>query len=90
MAETVQGFKFPSRYPWDQWANGEQWKLKQGEDFHVGTKSFRGAAWQHARSNNLGLSTSVVREDGATYMVVQFSKSESDRISPGWSSTPEG
>ena len=40
MAETVQGFKFPSRYPWDQWANGEQWKLKQGEDFHAAVGCF--------------------------------------------------
>ena len=40
---TAKGRK--SRYPWDQWFNGETWKLVQGEDFKVDCKSFRDQAY---------------------------------------------
>lgn len=72
MAETRSSFRFARRYPWDEWANGDIWTLTrttfnedgsvavQG-DFDVVVKSFRGAAWLHARDAKppLNLRTSV-------------------------------
>ncbi len=40
-------------YPWHEWSNGEWWKAKSGEDFHVSTRSFKGAIYNHARRHKL-------------------------------------
>ena len=70
MAETVKEHRFATRYPWDQWANGQTWELTRSTydldgnivekgDFDVKVKSLRGAAWLHARDYYLNLRTSV-------------------------------
>ena len=51
MAETVASFEFLGRgfkggkYPWDEWLNGEIWKLKVGEDFTIDARMLQAQAY---------------------------------------------
>jgi hypothetical protein len=51
MAEQVKDFDWldhpqgrKNKYPWNEWFNGETWKLERGVDFKVDPKSFRDQA----------------------------------------------
>lgn len=59
-----------SRYPWNEWLDGDAWELEQGADFTVTTKSFRSAAAQAARIRNGGIRTALTNE--GKNVVIQF------------------
>lgn len=63
MAEEV--FEFPApfgrgrAYPWDDWLNGNIWKLAQGEDFEANMSNFRALVYLKAQDRNLTVRTQV-------------------------------
>ena len=61
-----------TKYPWDEWLDGDMWVLEQDEDF-PGTKidQFRKGASEAARARGLKLRTSRL---GPTTIVVQAYK----------------
>jgi len=70
MAEKVD--QFPDligrgrSYPWDEWLDGDVWKLTQGEDFTASMSNFRGLVYMKAQDRQLQVRTRVV--DGAFYL----------------------
>jgi len=48
------------KYPWDQWMNGQIWRLTQGVDFHCGPEAFRTNAYQRAARSQTVCRASVV------------------------------
>jgi len=77
MATQLNDFSFtpagrPSKYQWDQWANGKPWKLEAGTDFTISVESMRTAARAYAARRGLKVKTSVV--DGRTALVLQFER----------------
>lgn len=69
MAEQLDSFLFTGvsnksrRYNWDNWLNGNPWRLKKGIDFFVGVPSFRSVAAQAANKRNRRLQTKVESDD---------------------------
>jgi hypothetical protein len=58
MAEVLDAFperERVGRYPWDDWLNGQIWKLKRGEDFMCKVGSFRNYAYARAAGRRLAL-----------------------------------
>lgn len=45
-------------YPWEQWMDGNQWLLKEGEDFTVSVPSFRALVSSTAKRLNVKAATS--------------------------------
>lgn len=54
------------RYPWDEWLNGEAWKLRRGVDFESEIYNFRNLAHLTARRRGLRVQTVI---DGDTIYV---------------------
>lgn len=48
-----------SSYPWESWMDGNQWKLKAGEDFTVSLTSFRALISSTAKRLNVNAATHV-------------------------------
>ena len=46
-----------TKYPWDQWLNGDLWELTQGEDFTVSTTSMTSAATLYAMRRGIKVNT---------------------------------
>ncbi len=63
MAETLDRWptdgKGGARYPWNQWLDGQIWKLTRGEDFMRSPSAVRAAAWSYARYRHWKISCSV-------------------------------
>lgn len=61
MAERLETYDWSARrstlYPWDEWADGSIWRVKQGEDFKVATPSF--AATLRARAKALDRTVNI-------------------------------
>lgn len=55
-------------YPWHRWADGSAWTVIWGEDYFVSDKAFRAAAYAHARSRGMSVTTRSV--DGG--LIIQF------------------
>lgn len=70
MAKQLKEFKFRTyvKYPWDQWLNGEPWKLTQGEDFPVPMLHFRTGAAAAAVRRGLRIHAAVTSK---TEIVIQ-------------------
>ena len=73
MARQLKSFAFSNRsgnrkYPWEEWSNGEVWKVEEGKDFVVPKASFVQAAYQYAR--RCGRKVRVQQSEG--YVVFQF------------------
>lgn len=60
-------------YPWDEWLNGDSWRLEQGRDFTDVMKCI-GAARQAARRRNGRVRTSWDRSAG--WIVLRFEQSD--------------
>lgn len=73
MAEKLQDYDFKARgtnkYPWEEWTDGDIWKIKQGEDFPVKIGSMRSILKIHATRHGFTLKTGSP-EDGV--LVFQF------------------
>jgi len=63
-----------TRYPWDEWTNGDTYELKQGEDFNGRVPQFRSQCNQVAKRR--GLTASVLQNGDKVY--VKFTKLQSD------------
>lgn len=77
MAEILNNFEFAKRgrgssYPYDQWFNGQIWKLEEMTDFICKPTSLRSALYMAARVRNIELNTSLGTDrDGLNYVIVQ-------------------
>ena len=83
MAEVLgDGFKFRRGmrpiYPWDEWTDGQTWRIRKGVDFKVAMKAMRHAIYYTACARKLiahthqeGEGTLVFRFDKATAGVKQ-------------------
>ena len=47
------------RYPWDEWLDGQTWRLVRGEDFTTQINSFRSTAIIRAKARGVKLKTVV-------------------------------
>jgi len=77
MAKKLKDFTFSDRsgnrrYPWEEWSNGEVWRVEEGKDFVVRSSSFVQAAYQYAR--RCGKKVRV--QQGGDHVVFQFYESE--------------
>jgi hypothetical protein len=52
-----------AKYPWDEWLNGQNWKLVRGIDFQVPTATFRSGAASIGRRRGLAVKTRVIGND---------------------------
>lgn len=46
-------------YPWDQWGDGEWWRLERGVDFEASVSDFRANAYQLARRRGMKARTRI-------------------------------
>tara|TARA_B100000427_G_scaffold229329_1_gene192598 strand:- start:1140 stop:1370 length:231 start_codon:yes stop_codon:yes gene_type:complete len=65
MAEILESFKFKevgrgSRYPYDQWFDGQIWKLTHLVDFDCQPSSLRQAFYSAARRKDLKIKVSLL------------------------------
>lgn len=77
MAEILDNFEFAKRgrgssYPYDEWFNGQIWKLEEMTDFDCKPTSLRSALYMAARARNIELNTSLGKDSyGINYVIVQ-------------------
>lgn len=69
MAEVIEGFEFPkpgqnlrsnAKYPWNEWMNGQTWRITQGVDFDCKTQSIKFLIYK--RAEVLGITVKVHTE----------------------------
>lgn len=51
------------KYPWDKWADGQQWQVVQGEDFHTDVEGFRNALSSAASRRKMKVRGCIDPED---------------------------
>lgn len=56
--------------PGHRWADGSAWKVFWGEDYYVSDKAFQTAAYAHAKSHGLVVTTRSI--DGG--VIIQFAR----------------
>jgi hypothetical protein len=61
-------------YPWNEWTDGEWWRLYEGTDYTLSTDSFQRVARKYAHRNGWRLTTQLT-EDGT---FVRFTRPEND------------
>lgn len=77
MARVIEEFPATTRqskYPWDEWTDGQIWELEAGKDFTQQIESMRQAAAKQAKQRNLAFRTAKVTRDKKDYLVLQFLK----------------
>lgn len=62
------------KYPWDEWLDGDVWRLTAGEDFGALPYAFRVNAYAVARKRGLKVSVQLEDEDGKQYVYMQAHK----------------
>jgi hypothetical protein len=62
----------PEKYPWDNWTNGEIWKIVAGTDFSCKAENIQGALFNAARKRGMRVKTKKLDEKT---VVFQFSNS---------------
>jgi hypothetical protein len=74
MAKKVDKFDFDkkSKYPWDEWFDGDIWVLEQGEDFTISLPNMRSVIYGAADRAGLEVKTSV--DADAKTITIQASK----------------
>jgi hypothetical protein len=75
MAERVTRHEWPRRYnggkyPWDEWLDGNVWRLTVGEDFTVEKAAFRTAAYAAAARRLPPGKLRIANESGG--LILQF------------------
>lgn len=72
MAEKVEGVEWGrttnGKYPWDQWLDGDEWRLFAGKDFRVDHESLRTQAYVAASRKGVRCRTRWVAEEGVLYI----------------------
>jgi len=56
------------KYPFDEWFDGDVWRLKQFEDYFVASDSMRSALYMAARRRKLKVKTHVPIVDDCVYV----------------------
>jgi hypothetical protein len=84
MAEPVDGsnlFKHgrPVKYPWDEWFDGQSWKLTQGEDFHCTVDGMDSTIRAHAKRH--GFEVRVKRSGKNVWLQVNLRSSRAPHVS---------
>lgn len=69
MAQELPDFEFPTarpraEYPWEEWFNGNPWKLVPKVDFTTSTENFRTLMYENARRRDMHIQSRVLA-DGA-------------------------
>lgn len=76
MAERLKEYSFRerggSKYSWDEWTDGEVWKVKEGEDFECPARNFQAGLFNQAKRK--GLKVRSNREEDV--VVFQFYEKE--------------
>jgi hypothetical protein len=67
---TFHGKGHPTKYPWQQWANGEVWEVKRGEDFDISPSNFAQRVYQQAYSRGAKANVNI-NEDTVTFQIVR-------------------
>jgi hypothetical protein len=73
MATVLNSFEFSrgrgrkSKYPWDEWADGQIRRLVQGEDFDVKLETIIQSAYHHAKKN--GVKVKVTKDSDKSVVV---------------------
>lgn len=60
------------RYPWEDWMDGDVWKLRRGEDFDVEADVFRNRLYSVSAKKGKKVATRKRVEDGTEILLVQF------------------
>jgi hypothetical protein len=98
MAETITHFpesqRRPTRrYPWDDWTDGQIWKLVRGEDFDAEADQFRNRLYTQAKRRGLDVRTAKQLDaEEREILIIQFygaSIAESDPDAEGFETGPE-
>ncbi len=55
-----------SKYPWEQWLDGDPWILTPGEDFTTTAEAFQSAVWR--ASNARGVKTRTMIDGDKLYL----------------------
>ena len=64
MAEILENYDFPvwgpqeCRYPYDEWFDGQIWKITKGIDFNCTIESMRVSLWTTAKKRGIKIRTS--------------------------------
>lgn len=61
-----------SRYPWDEWLDGNAWELIPGEDFASKSTTLRSNAQLQAKKRNGRTRSRTVTNNGREAVVIQF------------------
>jgi hypothetical protein len=61
-----------SRYPWDQFLDGDPWELLQGEDFHSRPSTFVANARAQAKRRGGTVRTRLLQTERGNSVVIQF------------------
>ena len=51
--------EYSTKYPWDQWTDGEWWMIRKDEDFDTSTSSMRSMLMTHAKRH--GMTVKVIK-----------------------------
>jgi hypothetical protein len=63
----------PALYPWDEWTDGQVWKVTEGIDFKISRNSFRSSLVNHATRNGYTLKVdNVTPATGPKSVIFQF------------------
>lgn len=60
--------RIEDKYPYDEWFDGDVWRLKMYEDFFVHPGSMQSAVYQAARKRGLKVRTHIPTTDDALYI----------------------
>jgi len=61
------------KYPWDQWLDGNPWKLEAGVDYNCQAQSLVSSASKFAERNGFSVKSSIA-EDGLTVTIQAIEK----------------
>ena len=63
-----------TRYPWDQWLDGQVWELVAGEDFTAKPETIRQSASSQATKRGGRVKTRLIEDGERQMVVVQFER----------------
>ena len=79
MAEILDDYDFSDhpgmrgKYPYEEWFDGQVWKLIPGEDFNVSTESLRVCIYTAAKRRDLRVRTTISAGDGSLIIQAELS-----------------
>lgn len=80
MAQVIEDFDFSStrsggnrsEHPWEDWSNGDTWKIVQGEDFTCTVKKMRDRIYNRRGDMQEGARVQTAVVDGGKAIVFRF------------------